>query len=354
MATNLGLARTLFNPQQRISRSTLLLCHQLTTESPLPIHFNNFKRRRYATEAKVSKPENGKGKKPEVSDEKKAKDSEDSESTLLIKGILLLNVLDIAPYTKLDGLFGGLKRRANSSAQSSNTKSNNSPSSNKSDAEESKETPIFSFQIGLGGNQNSNKNNNNQNRPPNFNLTSLIFPALLTYFAYRSLSPNDGFFSREITWQEFRTAFLDKGLVDRLEVINRSKVRVHLHSNATGTVYPTSSPNGSASSNTSYYFSIGSVEAFERKLDEAQIELSIPSSERVPVAYKEEISLLGTALSMAPTLLLIGFLVYAGRRASGSVGRGGGGGIFGVGKSKARMFNVRCLVVNCQRLTKDV
>ncbi len=58
-----------------------------------------------------------------------------------------------------------------------------------------------------------------------------------------------------------RTAFLDKGLVDKLTVVNRNKVRIKLHSNATGVM------QGAVSGE--YYFSIGSVEAFERKLDEA-------------------------------------------------------------------------------------
>ena len=148
--------------------------------------------------------------------------------------------------------------------------------------------------------------------------------------------------AREITWQEFRTAFLDKGLVDKLVVVNRSKVRVHLHSNATGVLYPQSP---AADGRSSYYFSIGSVEAFERKLDDAQNELSIPSAERVPVAYKDETSISNTLVSFAPTLLIVGLLYYLSRRAGGAAGGGmggGPGGIFGVGKSKAKMFNVCC------------
>lgn len=136
--------------------------------------------------------------------------------------------------------------------------------------------------------------------------------------------------SREITWQEFRTAFLEKGFVDKLIVVNRTRVRVQLHSNATG-VYGASAPTGS------YYFSIGSVEAFERKLDEAQRELGIPSHERIPVAYHEEISTFNTFLHFAPTLLFAGFLLYLSRRAAS--GSGGGGGIFSIGKSKAKLFN---------------
>ncbi|KAJ4484845.1 peptidase family M41-domain-containing protein [Lentinula edodes] len=136
--------------------------------------------------------------------------------------------------------------------------------------------------------------------------------------------------SREITWQEFRTAFLDKGLVDKLIVINGHKVRVKLHSNATGTMYP-----GSTIGSGDYYFSIGSVEAFERRLDEAQQELGIPSHERIPVAFTDEVSTFRVLLELAPTVAVIGFLYWLSKRGSGS----SGSGIFSIGKSRAKLFD---------------
>jgi AFG3 family protein len=122
---------------------------------------------------------------------------------------------------------------------------------------------------------------------------------------------------------------MDKGLVDRLVVVNRNRVRVHLR--------PESTSLGVTPQQT-FVFSIGSVDGFERKLDEAQSELGIPSAERIPVSYHEEISVLNTALHFAPTLLLIGVLYYITKRGAGG-GAGGPGGIFGIGKSKAKMFN---------------
>jgi AFG3 family protein len=148
--------------------------------------------------------------------------------------------------------------------------------------------------------------------------------------AYLAYSNSSGSSSREITWQEFRTAFLDKGLVDKLTVVNGHKVRVKLHSNATGTMYPAAPLGGGE-----YHFSIGSVDAFERKLDDAQAELGIPSHERIPVAYQDEISAFSAILNFAPTVLLVGFLYWMSRRGSGSAG----GGIFSIGKSRAKLFN---------------
>jgi AFG3 family protein len=97
-------------------------------------------------------------------------------------------------------------------------------------------------------------------------------------------------------------------------------------------MYPSASFGGGE-----YHFSIGSVEAFERKLDTAQEELGIPSHERIPVAYQDEISAFNTFLTFAPTLLFAGLLYWMSKRAGGS--GAGGGGIFSIGKSKAKLFN---------------
>ena len=55
-----------------------------------------------------------------------------------------------------------------------------------------------------------------------------------------------------------------------------------------------------------YYFQIGSVDSFERKLEDAQIELGIASSDQVPVKFMQEGSVLAALMELVPTLLLIG------------------------------------------------
>lgn len=162
---------------------------------------------------------------------------------------------------------------------------------------------------------------------------TLILISFLAFILYRFMIPSEN--QKEITWQEFRTTFFDKGLVNKLTVVNRSRVRVELHREATGEMYPESPARYG---NFFYYFTVGSVEAFERKLDDAQNELKIPSSERIPVSYTDEISWLGTFVtSIAPTLFLIGALYWMSRRAGG--GGGAQSGIFGIGKSRAKRFN---------------
>ncbi|KAG0260165.1 AAA ATPase afg3 [Mortierella polycephala] len=172
-------------------------------------------------------------------------------------------------------------------------------------------------------------NSNQQFYTMSLNPGTVLPLAFTSYVLYKVLSPSDNM--REITWQDFRSTLLDRGLVDRLVVLNRNRVKVHLRSDGHTTIPGTLGHSQGAT----YLFSIGSVEAFERKLDEAQTELGIPGSERIPVSYRDEVNILGTLVNFAPTLLLIGVLVYMAKKGGG----GGGQGIFGVGKSKAKLFN---------------
>lgn len=165
-----------------------------------------------------------------------------------------------------------------------------------------------------------------------FDTASLLISTVLTYYLWQSFSPGET--RREITWQDFRSKFFDKGLVEKLTVLNGSRVRVDLNKEAVSRVYADSQ---AAQPGFYYYFTIGSVESFDRRMDEAQNELGIPTYERIPVSYVEEVSWLGTFVSLGPSLLMIGLLAWASRRATG--GGNNKGGIFGIGKSRARKFN---------------
>ncbi|KAJ2780877.1 AAA ATPase afg3 [Coemansia javaensis] len=152
-----------------------------------------------------------------------------------------------------------------------------------------------------------------------------IIAAMIAYELYNAVGRPG---RDQVTWQEFRRVYLDRGLVERLVVVNRNSVRAMLRSGS------------DAGGQSSIVFTIGSVESFDRQLTDAQNELGIPPSQRIPVEYREEVSVLSTLLHFAPTLLLIGAFVWMSRKAPGAGGGAGGpGGIFGIGKSRARMYN---------------
>ncbi|KAL3614647.1 ATP-dependent zinc metalloprotease FTSH 8, mitochondrial [Castilleja foliolosa] len=82
---------------------------------------------------------------------------------------------------------------------------------------------------------------------------------------------------------------------------------------------------------------IGSLESFEEKLEEAQEALGTDPHDYIPVTYVSETSWFKEILNFAPTLLLLGYLIFMGRRSEFSIGgpgMKGGRGIFNVGKAQ--------------------
>lgn len=86
-----------------------------------------------------------------------------------------------------------------------------------------------------------------------------------------------------------------------------------------------------------YYFNIGSIDSFERKMEEAEESLGHSPDDYVPITYRSEMSWQQELLRLAPTLLLIGGYVWFTRRQMGGLtgtGGMGGRGIFNVGKAQ--------------------
>eukprot|EP01026_Neomeris_dumetosa_P021676 TRINITY_DN1889_c0_g1_i1.p1 TRINITY_DN1889_c0_g1~~TRINITY_DN1889_c0_g1_i1.p1 ORF type:complete len:847 (-),score=172.02 TRINITY_DN1889_c0_g1_i1:423-2813(-) len=130
---------------------------------------------------------------------------------------------------------------------------------------------------------------------------------------------------QEIDFQTFRNDLLAKDLVEKIEVINNARVRVFLRQDRISGNQPR------------YYFNVGSLESFERRLEETQRELGWKTSQFIPVHYNNEISLIQQFLNFAPTLLLLAGMFYLTQRQMRSFGGGMGGGsgrsIFNVGKA---------------------
>ncbi|KAF3023058.1 AAA ATPase afg3 [Neopestalotiopsis sp. 37M] len=215
--------------------------------------------------------------------------------------------------------------------QDSSKKTSGKEEGKKSEEDQKSSSGSQFFSQSSGKGKSSGPNNGPPESPLKGNdwLTTII-GSLVAYWIYNSIFTGD---SREITWQELRKNFLDKGLVERM-VVNGNQVRVDLNIEATRSMYPDSAATNPGFH---YYFSIGSVDAFERRLDEAQKELGIPPAERIPVSYQGQSGLANVALAFGPTLLFVGLLYWVSRRGPGA--GGGAGGMFGFGKSKAKRFN---------------
>ncbi|XP_071916487.1 ATP-dependent zinc metalloprotease FTSH 8, mitochondrial-like isoform X2 [Coffea arabica] len=176
---------------------------------------------------------------------------------------------------------------------------------------------------------------------------NLITPLLVVAIILSSLSisPRE---QKQISFQEFKNKLLEPGLVDHIVVSNKSVARVYVRSKPRnlshedaeeGAPFGSSNPSGENTSRYKYYFNIGSVESFEEKLEEAQEALGIDPHDYVPVTYASEMVWYQELMRFAPTLLLLGSLMYMGRRMQGGLGVGGSGGkgargIFNIGKAQ--------------------
>ncbi|SSD61098.1 probable Mitochondrial respiratory chain complexes assembly protein AFG3 [Saccharomycodes ludwigii] len=136
--------------------------------------------------------------------------------------------------------------------------------------------------------------------------------------------------SQVLTFQDFKTKYMEKGLVSKIYVVNKYLVEAELVPEAPQKIVA---------------FTIGSVEFFEDEMDSVQDKLKIPIGERIPIIYVERQSIFSYIWPFIPTVLLLGGLYWLTKKVplsggGANSGPGGGpGGIFGVGKSKAKLFN---------------
>uniref|UniRef100_A0A8C5WJ83 AFG3 like matrix AAA peptidase subunit 2 n=1 Tax=Leptobrachium leishanense TaxID=445787 RepID=A0A8C5WJ83_9ANUR len=131
---------------------------------------------------------------------------------------------------------------------------------------------------------------------------------------------------REVTWKDFINNYLSKGVVERLEVVNKQYVKVIF-------------TPGKAPVNVNYlWFNIGSVDTFERNLETVQQELGIEGENRLPVVYMTEND--GTMFLKILPILVIGvvlFMQWKRGLPGGRPGRGMGG-LFSVGETTAKVL----------------
>jgi len=185
---------------------------------------------------------------------------------------------------------------------------------------------------------------------------AVLGASVLTY-ALTAGESNGSRPAQQISMQHFLSNVLASGRVRKLLVVNGSVVKVYisdepldgmmdasgstawqgsgsgLQSGGSGSGYTPSPETSSAA----FYFSIGSIEQLEEKIEAAQAQLGVRSRDYLPVQYAAETSVMSEAGRFLPTLLLIGFFYLLSRGMSGGMGGlgGGAGGMFNVGKSKA-------------------
>lgn len=178
--------------------------------------------------------------------------------------------------------------------------------------------------------------NKTPRKGPRFNIYWIYGIMFLLLIGLQFFTPGFSSNVKDISFQDFERQYLDRGLVDKLVVVNKSEVEVYTK-NAPASD-DSKAPFSKSEKSPAVTFHIGSVEQFEQNLRDAQQE--VPEAQRVRVVYQERTDFLNGILQsfLLPAILLVAMWFFIMRKMGGGAAGGGAGGIFNIGKSKAQLF----------------
>ena len=143
---------------------------------------------------------------------------------------------------------------------------------------------------------------------------------------------------KEVTWVTFDQEMLKSHDVAKLEVINKEYVNVFIRkdrlSDEKYKEVASKAFSNAPNEGPHYFFTIGDVGSFEKKMEEAQKDFT--DSEKISISYAKEGSYLDYLTWLLPVILFVVIWIFMMRRMGGGTG---GSQIFNIGKSKATLFD---------------
>ena len=130
-------------------------------------------------------------------------------------------------------------------------------------------------------------------------VMALIGVLILSYFYFRPFEKQH----EEISFEEFRNKVLEPRLVDHIVVSNKELAKIYVRRNDSEVV-------GTTPAKYEYFFNIGSVDSFERKLEKAQEGLDIQHHDFVCVTYSFETKWFPMFILLSELLLIIRVVLY--------------------------------------------
>ncbi len=185
-----------------------------------------------------------------------------------------------------------------------------------------------------------NTTGNNSNKPkPKFNVYWIYGLIAVVFIGLQLLSfaPKP----TEITMQEFERDMLKTGDVAKIVVVNKERANIYIKKDKLSDPRYKDLKNNSfgrsAEEGPHFYFTIGSMEYFERWISEAQENLK---GENIEISYKTQPNYMRDVIGwLLPIFIILAIWIFIFRRMSKGGGAAGGGNIFSVGKSKAQLFD---------------
>ncbi|PHQ55945.1 MAG: peptidase M41 [Lutibacter sp.] len=139
--------------------------------------------------------------------------------------------------------------------------------------------------------------------------------------------------SKNLSKNEFKTILVEND-IDRIVIVNRDVANIYIKNEALEKEKHKKNKSSLYSSNSAlYYYDFGDLQNFEKELNNEKItyDLDFDTSNVEKTNFLEQIFM------YLPFIFLIGLWIYFMKRMSG--GGSGGGQIFSIGKSKAKLFD---------------
>ena len=181
--------------------------------------------------------------------------------------------------------------------------------------------------------ENKNKINKNNNKKPS---PLWIYGGIAILFLIISVLFDSAPKGKEVGWKKLSDLLRNKE-IERIVIINKEVAEIYLTEEAKSKETGENNTFARYTKVPDYYMNIGSLDAFERRLDELQN--NIPPEKRVDVQYEKRTDYVGSILSwLIPIIFFFVIWFFLFKKISGG-GAGGGGQIFNIGKSKAKVFD---------------
>jgi cell division protease FtsH len=164
-----------------------------------------------------------------------------------------------------------------------------------------------------------------------------LFILFMLFFPYLTKFNNS---VNEISWQQFESEILSRKAVEKINIVNKEEAQIFIKAELAKDPYfqevLNSRIKGKTDPGPHYKFTIGSLESFERKMDEAQ--KNIPLAQKIPISYSNTSNWFWNIFGWILPLLLIFYLWRILFQKYASMGSpSGGNSIFNFGKSNALM-----------------
>ena len=187
------------------------------------------------------------------------------------------------------------------------------------------------------------KNKKNNPKQVNFNQY-WIFGTIAVIFLILNIFSSSGNMGSISTTPSKFFEYAANGDIEKIDIINKREVLVYLSRDARIKDEHKSSTSNSifsvSSRNPNYKFEFGDLQNFENNLSKINKNLN----PKIEISYITKQNIWGDILiSMLPFIVIIAIWIFIMRRMSGGAA-GGGGQIFSIGKSKAKLFDANSKV----------